>query len=50
MPRCRYCSSAYKPAREVAAEIGLLWRKVAFALRRLEKRGYVDQEIVEVFE
>lgn len=36
----------WRKAREVAAEIGLPWRKVAFALRRLEKRGYVEQEIV----
>ena len=36
----------WRKAREVAAEIGIPWRKVAFALRRLAKRGYVEQEIV----
>ena len=33
-------------AHDVASHVNLPWRKVAFALRRLSKRGYIEQQIV----
>ena len=36
----------WQRAQDVAVQIGTPWRKVAFALRRLARRGYVAHEIV----
>ncbi len=37
---------AWLRAQEVASWVNLPWRQVAFALRRLAKRGYVEQRVV----
>lgn len=36
----------WQRAQEVASAVAMPWRKVAFALRRLAQRGYVEQEVV----